>query len=86
MKKIYRIPKLSKKRAAQNRIYLKIAKEFIKDKYCPVTGTPATEVHHINGRIGKLLTDETYFLAVSTEGHRWIHANVNEARSKGLIK
>ena len=86
MKKIYKIRKLSKKRAAQNRIYLKKAKEFIKDKFCPVTGTQATEVHHINGRIGDLLTDEQYWLAVSTEGHRWIHENVNEARKKGWIK
>lgn len=84
--KVYKIRKLSKKRAAQNRIYLKMAKAFIADKFCPVTGFPATEVHHINGRIGSLLTDERYFLAVSTEGHRWIHENVKEARSKGWIK
>jgi hypothetical protein len=84
--KVYKIRKLSKKRAAQNRIYLKMAKEFITDKFCPVTGYPATEVHHISGRIGALLTDERYFLAVSTEGHRWIHENVKEARSKGWIK
>ena len=84
--KIYKIRKLSKKRAAQNRIYLKMAKEFIKDKFCPVTGFPATEVHHIIGRIGALLTDERYFLAVSTDGHRWIHENVKEARIKGWIK
>lgn len=84
--KVYKIRKLSKKRAAKNRIYLKMAKEFIIDKFCPVTGYPATEVHHINGRIGALLTDERYFLAVSTAGHRWIHENVKEARSKGWIK
>jgi len=84
--KVYKIRKLSKKRAAQNRIYLKMAKEFITDKFCPVTGFAATEVHHINGRIGSLLTDERYFLAVSMEGHRWIHENVKEARSKGWIK
>lgn len=86
MKKQYTIRKLSKKRAAQNRIYLKMAKEFIKDKYCPVTLQPATEVHHINGRIGALLTDERNFLAVSVEGHRWIHENVNKARKKGWIR
>lgn len=80
------IKRVSKKQAAKNRKYAKRRKEFLIDKFCPVTGGVATEVHHIRGRVGDLLLDETYWLAVSTEGHRWIHNNVAEARKKGWIK
>lgn len=80
------IKKASSKRAAENRKYLKRRPFFLDGKFCPVTHTPATEIHHIRGRIGDLLLNESYWLAVSVDGHKWIHDNVNLAREKGWIK
>jgi len=37
------------------------------------------ECHHKAGRIGKLLLYVPYWLAVSSIGHKWIHANPKEA-------
>lgn len=45
----------------------------------------ATEVHHTRGRIGSLLNDERFWLAVSQYGHEWIHAHPNDARKLGLL-
>jgi hypothetical protein len=46
----------------------------------------ATELHHSKGRVGKYLLDESTWYAVSFDGHKWIHANVAEARERGFIK
>lgn len=43
------------------------------------------EIHHTRGRLGSLLTDKRYWLAVSKQGHRWIHSNITEARKRGWI-
>lgn len=43
-----------------------------------------TECHHIAGKKGKLLTYVPLFLAVSTIGHRWIHANPKESYKLGF--
>lgn len=46
-----------------------------------------TEVHHKAGRVGKLYLDVSKWLAVSRQGHRYIHDNPEEAYSKDwLIK
>jgi hypothetical protein len=45
----------------------------------------ATEVHHTRGRLGKLLLDKRYWLAVSAEGHRWIHDHPDEVRAHGWL-
>jgi hypothetical protein len=39
--------------------------------------------HHVRGRLGDLLFDTRFFLAVSEEGHAWIHRNVAQARKHG---
>lgn len=44
-----------------------------------------TDVHHKAGREGKLLNDETYWLAVSREGHEFIHTFPNAARTMGWL-
>lgn len=80
------IRKLSKKRAAQNREYLKKRLLFLEDKICPVTGQPATEIHHMKGRTGTLLTDENNWLAVSAAGHKKIEMNPNWAKENGYSK
>lgn len=44
-----------------------------------------TEVHHKRGRVGDLLTDRRHWLAVGQKCHRWIHENIEEARTLGYI-
>lgn len=78
-----KIKPLSDKRAAQNKEYLALIKVFLEGKRCPITGEKATEVHHMKGRIGDLLTDVKYFLAVSKEGHRRIEENPEWAKEMG---
>jgi hypothetical protein len=43
------------------------------------------EVHHTRGRAGSLLLDERFWLALSKQGHRWVHENPEEARAHGWI-
>lgn len=43
------------------------------------------EVHHTRGRAGALLLDERYWLAVSKQGHRWIHEHPAQARNMGWL-
>lgn len=76
---------VSKKRAGENAEYLKLKAQFLKDNpRCAVYPTKAsTDVHHRRGRIGALLTDTRYFLAVSMAGHRWIEEHPQEAYEKG---
>lgn len=46
-----------------------------------------SEVHHKAGRKGKLLLYVPYWLAVSSIGHKWIHANPEKAyKLKFLIR
>lgn len=73
----------SKKRAEEYKEYNRIRLIFLKDKICPITKRPATEIHHKKGKIGKLLTDERYFLGVTREGHEWIEANPEESYKLG---
>jgi hypothetical protein len=80
------IRKVSLKRAAENRIYLKKRLDFLSlpsNQTCPITGEQTTEIHHKKGRCGKLFLDETYWLAVSRNGHQWIELNPNEAKQLG---
>lgn len=44
-----------------------------------------TEIHHTDGREGRLLLDESKWLAVSRAGHDWIHNHPNEARKHGWL-
>lgn len=43
------------------------------------------DIHHMRGRLGKLLTDERYFMAVCRKAHLWIHDNIELARQRGWI-
>lgn len=45
----------------------------------------ATQVHHLQGRIGKNLLDNGKFMAVCDQCHNWIHENDAEARERGLL-
>jgi hypothetical protein len=69
------IKKVSQKRNLENKNYTKVRKVFLESLiFCQVKGCKglATEVHHKKGRIGKLLTDISYFLGVCRECHNKI--------------
>jgi hypothetical protein len=76
----------SKKRATQEREYAKIRKVYL---FChPVCevigcGCESTEIHHKKGRVGELLTDERFFLAVCRPHHNYIESHPFEARDAG---
>lgn len=77
----------SEKRSKQERVYTAKRIEFLsrkENKFCAVFPKQlATEVHHKKGRIGSLLTDEKFFLAVSREGHKFVEENPEIAKKKG---
>lgn len=78
-----KISPLSKKRKAENKEYLTLRDVFLNGKICPITKQKATQVHHKKGRIGKLLTDVRFWLAVSAEGHKKIEENPEWAKENG---
>jgi len=95
------LPKVSKKREGENRIYLKKRRAFLQAHPCcqawaiiqayrhyAVTDAlpQSTEIHHVAGRIGNKLLDEKDWLAVSRFAHTWIHAHPSQARMLGLLK
>lgn len=84
-KKPTRINPVSDKRKEENAEYSQERLKFLRGKTCPVTGLPATEVHHTNKRNGQRLNDQKYWLAVTREGHDWIHAHPKEAKEAGWL-
>lgn len=70
------IKKVSKKRETENKIYAILRKKFLQDNpICPINKTQTTDIHHMKGRIGSLLLDTRYWLAVSREAHIMIEQN-----------
>lgn len=81
--------RVSKKRATQNREYLKLRKDFLANAlFCEVPDcfNRSEEIHHVNHREGKRLLDTKYFLAVCRTHHAFIHNNPAWARAQGLLK
>ena len=77
--------RLSVKRAKQEREYAKIREQFLAEfTVCQrCQWRYSTQVHHKKGRIGALLTDKDFFLAVCEECHEWIEKHPLEAKQKG---
>jgi hypothetical protein len=85
VKKITKIKPRSKKMDKNMVIYNKLRKQFLKEHpICPVTGEMATDIHHKRGRLGKLLLDQKFWLAVSRKGHKAIEANPEWAKKMGF--
>lgn len=85
------IKRNTKKRAAQNRLYLKIRAKFLSENELCQAGLEgctyfATEVHHQEGRIGERLTDVSKFLGTCHSCHQKIEHQPKMAKSKGLSK
>lgn len=85
------IKKVSEKRSIENLQYSADRIVFLgkpENKICPITKQPAIEVHHTySGKDrSKYYLDSTTWLAVSRDGHNWIHDNPKEARELGYLK
>lgn len=79
------IKQVSKKRAKELAVYKPIRDAFLAaNAVCQCcNAAPATEVHHKAGRIGKLLYNIKYFLAVCHWCHMEIEANPVWAKANG---
>ncbi len=91
--------RVSKKRAKENSAYSKRIKEWkLENPYCmacvPIAkfthaGLPTRDrtkdCHHMAGKEGKLLLDETWWLPVCRRCHDWIGDYSNAARELGLL-
>lgn len=81
------IPRRSKKRIIEELQYNADVKVFLgkpENQICPVTGEKTTEVHHKRGRIGALLLDQRFWLAVSRKGHQRIENEPEWAKEMGF--
>lgn len=79
----------SEKRRRQNILYIKKRRIFIEqNKTCQAQlvgcSGAASEIHHKKGRIGELLTDERYFLALCRSCHNYIELNPSFAKEKSF--
>lgn len=81
--------KISKKQSANLREYKKVRESYLNNNpNCEAKLScctyEATEIHHKKGRIGNLLQDDAYFLAVCRNCHQWIELNPAEAKERSL--
>lgn len=91
LKAVYKIPKVSKKRQVEQLQYQVLRTEFLgkpENKICPITKQPAIEVHHTycGKDRAKYYLDVSTWIAVSRNGHNWIHDNPKDARELGFLK
>jgi len=91
VKTVKAIPKFSDKRKVENLKYLAQRIVFLgkkENKICPITKWPATEIHHTycGKDRAQYYLDESTWIAVSRDGHNWIHDNPKEAREQGFLK
>jgi len=90
-KATWRVNKVSTSQAARLAEYRNVARAWIKNcQGCAVCQGRATisrpvHVHHVRGRLGALLTDTRFFLAMHDDCHRWVHEHPDDARKLGLL-
>lgn len=80
------IPKRSMKRKTQELVYKELRRVFLSKKenqVCPITNEKATTIHHKKGRIGDLLNDTRYWIALSMKGHEYVENNPEWAKQNG---
>lgn len=76
---------VSDKQSKRMAEYMKIRDKFLNGRWCAYHGHGCipTEVHHGAGKIGDLLTDTRYFVAVCPEAHRMIEGRPKWAKENG---
>lgn len=80
------IRKVSAERSKENHVYARLRKEYLEAYPCcevPECHRKSSEIHHQKGRIGDLLTNTDYFMAVCPDHHHMIHADPVWARNNG---
>jgi hypothetical protein len=84
------IRRVSKKKAAIKREYMKLREKFLKDRpWCEYflhfkEKRPSTEVHHKKGR-GSFMLDTSTWMAVCRTAHQEIHFNPAESYRMGWM-
>lgn len=79
----------SKKRAKQESEYSNKRKIFMSaHSMCQanISGlctSTSTDIHHVKGRVGELLLDESYWMSVCRACHQWIETHPVEATQLG---
>jgi len=90
----HRIKPISDRQKERLKLYEATKKTWWKEfegTWCPVMQTlfgrrvKVRELHHCRGRTSSLLCNTRHFLAVSKQGHRFIHDNPGLARRHGWL-
>ncbi len=89
-KKAYKIKPRSDKRAEQEKEYIKDREQFLKEhpicEFNESCKRESTDVHHMEGRIGELLTDFSKCKALCRGHHVWVELHPKEAKELELSK
>lgn len=89
-KKSKAIPKVSQKQLDRLKAYKKVRDAFMKEhEYCQaqlegICLGKATDTHHSKGKVGDLLTDVRYFVALCRACHSKIEVSPNLAKELGF--
>ena len=100
VKAVKRIQPVSEREKVRKREYMKVKREYFKthqkceacllvmavdtERQCFGVRS-ATSIHHVRGRLGKLLSEPRFWKAVCDPCHTFIHANPSLARALGLL-
>ena len=84
------IRKVSVKQEKLNKEYSILRKKFLslpENQICPITKQLTTDVHHkhAGSNRSKYFLDVSTWLAVSREGHKWIHENPKKSKELGFL-
>ena len=83
-----RVRARSKRMESKMAQYRKLKDEFLRafpNCQCGGCRNASQEIHHARGRVGSLLLDWRYWLALYRSCHRWLGDNPVKARSHGLL-
>jgi hypothetical protein len=85
-----RISAISQRQKQRNQEYAKAKRQWHRElkvicEYPTCLRPSEPSPHHTRGRIGKLLCDTRFWIAVCQKHHDWIHAHPQQARSLGLL-
>lgn len=76
-----------KRREEQLKLYREVTRPAIEERaggMCEDCGAVGSTPHHINGRAGKLLNDETQIIFLCHPCHMKAHENLKESRPRHL--
>lgn len=82
---------MSKKRAEEMKLYRKEKEIWLKENKCcarcgdHVAIGAEIDLHHVRGRVGKLLRAQHFWMPLCRYCHNWVHDNPKEAREKGFL-